>query len=367
VKYSRLGALARAILLSLSVLSGCKQTEAFSQAADLKQTSDQITTLAGTMGSDPVKSCERIIKYDLLAQAYTFSSLQGVPGIDAGCAPQASQALELQKHLEIFALYADQLERAATDQPVDYKLGDLSAAMSNAKIIGSGGSSDATAIGQVGNAIAAFLTSNARYDLIRTTVLTQNTAIQEMARYAEAVAVSQWCDDSAARQAHTRPGYCAIYQPEMERLSLTYCIIGKRIFDGPARCSAAPSVIPIAVPGTDESRASLGQCDPTTLRATLQDGIHLAAQPAPTPASFAVTPSPPASVSRPPQKPMHAKGPMSAADLSAQQQFVSAYLDGIDTIYSAVRTGWSYGSAVCEFARAHQNLYDFLNGSQEKE
>lgn len=349
--------------LLLTVLAGCNENETFSQAADLKQTSDQITTLAATMGSDPVKSCQRIIKYDLLGQAYTLSSLQGVPGLDADCAAQASQAAELQKHLELFALYADQLERAAKNDPVDYKLGDLTTAMSNAKIIGSGGSSDADAISKLGNAIAAFFTSQARYDLIRSTVLAQNGSIQEMSRYAEAVAVSEWCDTAAAGRAHVPPGYCAIYQPEMDRLSLTYCIIGIRIFDPTGHCQKPPSVIPIPVPGANDSQASSGQCDPNALRAALQNGTYLPVQSPPTPAPAGITP-PSLSSSQAVTKPAQHRV-MSAADLSAQQQFVSAYLDGINTIYGEVRTGWSYGTAVCEFARAHQRLYDFLNGTPQ--
>lgn len=348
--------------LLLTVLAGCNESETFSQAADLKQTSDQITSLAATMGSDPVKSCQRIIKYDLLGQAYTLSSLQGVPGLDADCAAQASQAAELQKHLELFALYADQLERAAKNDPVDYKLGDLTTAMSNAKIIGSGGSSDADAISKLGNAIAAFFTSQARYDLIRSTVLAQNESIQEMSRYAEAVAVSEWCDTAAASRAHTPPGYCAIYQPEMDRLSLTYCIIGIRIFDPSGHCQKPPSVIPIPVPGTNDSQAAGGQCDPNALRTALQNGTYLPVQPPPTPAPAGMT-SPSLSSSQEGTKPQHHV--VSAADLSAQQQFVSAYLDGINTIYGEVKTGWSYGTAVCEFARAHQRLYDFLNGTPQ--
>ena len=66
--------------LLLTVLAGCNESETFSQAADLKQTSDQITSLAATMGSDPVKSCQRIIKYDLLGQAYTLSACRAFPG-----------------------------------------------------------------------------------------------------------------------------------------------------------------------------------------------------------------------------------------------------------------------------------------------
>jgi hypothetical protein len=355
----KMSPLALTLLSAIFVLalSACKQDQVFQQVSDMKQTSDQISTYAETMGSDPIKSCERIAVYYSAAKAVNRDSLEGIPPVALGCVQTSGQAAQLQKHLEIFALYADQLERAAQNMPVDYKLGNLTTALANAKLIGVGGSTDADAIGKLGNAIAAFFTSAARYNLIRATVLEENANVQEMAKYAEAVSVSDWCDGSSAAAHNTGMGYCAIFEPEMDAITTSYCIIGDRIFGPASSCPAAPPVFPTGPPAaaqTSDQAAPSDVCDAAVLRASLRDGTHLPLEAAP-------------SVSAPVIKSSNVPNGsklMSASEWQARQQLVTGYRNAVATVYDEVKVGWAYGTAVCEFARAHQRLYDSLNDNQ---
>lgn len=346
------------VVVAILTLSACKQDQVFSQAADMKQTSDQIETLATTMGSDPIKSCQRIAQYYSSAKVVTFSSLQGVPPTAGTCDQTAGQAAQLQKHLEIFALYADQLERAATNTPVDYKLGNLTTTLASAKIIGVGGQTDADSISKVGNAIAALITSQARYDLIRSTVLQQNANIQEMAKYAEAVSASDWCDPIVASAHNTQIGYCGIFEPEMSALSFSYCIIGKRIFGQGEQCGARPPVFPPTAQSapavTSDTAAASQVCDPSVIRVALRDGVHSPTEPAPVYSAPVIKDSELGRSSK----------SISASTFQAQRELVAGYVTAVNTVYDEVRAGWSYATAVCQFARAHQRLYDFINGSQ---
>ena len=341
------------LFVIVAATTGCKQDQVFAQASDMKQTSDQIASYAATMGSDPVKSCERIATYNNAAKAVTFSSLQGVPPVVSDCPETEGQAVQLQKHLEIFALYADQLERAATNKPIDYKLGNLTSTLADAKIIGVAGRTDADAITLLGNAIANFLTSNARYNVIRSTVLAQNANVQEMAHFAEAVAVSDWCEAGPAVAHNVQPGYCSIFEPEMDTLSSSYCHIGIRIF-GSGSCLPPPPVFPgqlnSGAPATSDTAEAGKVCDADILRSSLRDGVHLPAESPPPYRAPKITPSHKAAGGK----------TVSATEWQARHDLANGYTTGVSTVYNEVRTGWSYGSAVCEFARAHQRLFDTL-------